>query len=434
MWKWLVVAVAVAGAVFGIVRAYKGVQPEPVPALVNTPLLNPKGRSIAGSGLVEPKSENIVIGVSDPGMVMQIFVKQHDRVKKGDRLFEIDSRVLQGQLLEARAAVQNVSADLARTVAYRRAEEGPSLRAKVAQAKALAGEATVGVAQAEAAVGEAEGSVAEAETNIKSEEVLVQDYVDQLERSIAAAKGNAMPEEQMVRTKFKLDEERVKLDSAKSALRTAQAKVKTTQAAVLSAKEKVKTAAAGIDAAQADLDLFLAGAWAADVEKAKAVVAAAQATVERLNGEIARRMVCAPIDGTVLRVNVHLGEYATAEAITADLDAPIVIGDIHPLHVRADIDEFDAQRFKPRYKAHATPKGTSLEIPLEFVRVDPFVIPKRALTNSQHELVDTRVLEIIYRIPDSATTLYVGQQVDVTIEEDAGPTSAQLDNPSTLKQ
>jgi hypothetical protein len=115
-------------------------------------------------------------------------------------------------------------------------------------------------------------------------------------------------------------------------------------------------------------------------------------------------------------VNLRVYEYALAGAPTAE-NAPIVMGKIEPLHVRADIDEFDAQRFKPGMKAVAIPKGaTDTRIPLEFVRVDPFVIPKRSLTNAQHELVDTRVLEIIYKVMDSAVNLYVGQQVDVFID------------------
>jgi hypothetical protein len=55
--------------------------------------------------------------------------------------------------------------------------------------------------------------------------------------------------------------------------------------------------------------------------------------------------------------------------------------------------------------------------PLKFVRVEPFVIPKKSLTGDNTERVDTRVLQVIFSLdrPDG-TPLYVGQQVDVFIE------------------
>jgi hypothetical protein len=52
---------------------------------------------------------------------------------------------------------------------------------------------------------------------------------------------------------------------------------------------------------------------------------------------------------------------------------------------------------------------------LSFVRVEPFVVPKRSLTGENTERVDTRVLQVIYAVESAETTLYVGQQVDVFI-------------------
>ena len=57
-------------------------------------------------------------------------------------------------------------------------------------------------------------------------------------------------------------------------------------------------------------------------------------------------------------------------------------------------------------------------VPLKFVSVEPFIVPKRALTNSQRELVDTRVLQVIYKIDATDPGVYVGQQVDVFFERE----------------
>ncbi len=43
-------------------------------------------------------------------------------------------------------------------------------------------------------------------------------------------------------------------------------------------------------------------------------------------------------------------------------------------------------------------------------------MPKKSLTGDSTERVDTRVLQVIYRIRDENTPVYVGQQMDIYIE------------------
>ncbi|MGL5020345.1 MAG: efflux RND transporter periplasmic adaptor subunit, partial [Luteolibacter sp.] len=59
----------------------------------------------------------------------------------------------------------------------------------------------------------------------------------------------------------------------------------------------------------------------------------------------------------------------------------------------------------------------TITFPLEFIRIEPYVIPKVSLTGSSTERVDTRVLQVIYALDRPLDVpLYVGQQVDVFIE------------------
>ena len=92
---------------------------------------------------------------------------------------------------------------------------------------------------------------------------------------------------------------------------------------------------------------------------------------------------------------------------------------------RVDLDEQDIARFGPAARATASVRGDGKRaLPLEFVRVEPYAIPKKSLTGDNAERVDTRVLQVIYAIAPEAVgdlPLYVGQQMDVYIE--AGPVS-----------
>jgi multidrug efflux pump subunit AcrA (membrane-fusion protein) len=152
-----------------------------------------------------------------------------------------------------------------------------------------------------------------------------------------------------------------------------------------------------------------------DLLVATAELASARAAVEQTETLLARLVVRAPRAATVLQVNTRPGEFVTPGAPRA----PLILGDLTYFQIRADIDEQVAPRVRPRMKAVGYLKGdTQKPLPLEFVRVEPFIIPKTSLTGSSVERVDTRVLQVIYRCQASTnTTLYVGQQLDLYLEE-----------------
>ena len=128
-----------------------------------------------------------------------------------------------------------------------------------------------------------------------------------------------------------------------------------------------------------------------------------------------RLVVRALVDGEVLQRNVRPGEYVGAPPG----QALIVLGNVGTLHVRVDIDEHDAPRFRPGAAARGSLRGDPAhQFPLRFVRVEPYVIPKKSLTGDNTERVDTRVLQVIYSVESKQMPLYVGQQMDVFIEAD----------------
>jgi RND family efflux transporter MFP subunit len=152
----------------------------------------------------------------------------------------------------------------------------------------------------------------------------------------------------------------------------------------------------------------------ARVAEARAQTAAAAAWCGVAEAELERSVVCAPVAGDVLQVKVHPGEFAPA-GVT---DPPLVlIGRLQPLHVRVDVDEHEAWRVRPGARAVASVRGNAqLQAQLAFVRFEPFVLPKKSLTGDSTERVDTRVLQVIYRIDGGDLPLFVGQQMDVFVE------------------
>jgi HlyD family secretion protein len=193
----------------------------------------------------------------------------------------------------------------------------------------------------------------------------------------------------------------------------------TTEQEVIARREAMAAAQANFQRATADLDLLKAGSWEYDRDIARSVVGKAESEVARIETELDRLVVRSLVAGRVLQVNVRPGEF-----VGAPPGQPLVIvGNIDRLHVRVDIDEFDIPRFSSAAKASAVPRGSLQErYPLEFVRVEPFVVPKKSLTGDNTERVDTRVLQVIYVCdPGDRPPLFVGQQVEVYIEAAAPP-------------
>lgn len=211
-------------------------------------------------------------------------------------------------------------------------------------------------------------------------------------------------------------------DALKRAEQTFASRV-TTEQDVIARREALAAAQANLQRFQADLDLLQAGSWEYDRDVARTAVGKAEAEVAKIETELDRLIVRSLVAGRVLQVNVRPGEF-----VGAPPNQPLVIvGNIDLLHVRVDIDEFDIPRFSSAAKASAVPRGSLQErYPLSFVRVEPFVVPKKSLTGDTTERVDTRVLQVIYACdPTDRPPLFVGQQVEVYIE--AVPTPADRD-------
>lgn len=315
------------------------------------------GERVAGTALVEPASETILVGTAIGGIVTSILVAEGDRVEAGAALAEIDPReadarvaVAEAQAAQAGAQVAAARARIAQLEALPRAED-------LAEAKAL-------VAARRAALVDAEGRLA---------------------RLLAVPERGTTANEQPT---LEFGVALAKAQLAESEARLARVEAGTYPEDLAVAREELAAAARAADAARATVD---------------------EARVAR-----ARLVVRAPIAGTILKLETRVGEY---KAAGPNAGALLRMGDLSTLHVRTDIDELDAWRFDPAGEAVARIRGGSrLEVPLRFVRIVPDVAPKRTLTGENAERIDTRVLQVIYALENPPGFIRPGMLVDVAAE------------------
>lgn len=343
--KYMMPLLAVLGFGFAVMHVVTAQPDKPVPPPPVDPARTPFAKTIAGTGLVEPTTENISIGTPVPGVVLEVAVKVGQRVKAGEPLFRLDDRQWKADREWRKATLAAAQAKLSRLERMPRPEEIPPMEAKVR----------------------------EAEVNVTFEKNVVN-------RTRTLVNQRALSEEELDRRE---------------------------QAYRMSEEQLLKV--------RGDLSLLKAGAWEPELAVARAEVAQAKAALMQTETEIERLFVRAPVDGEVLQVNVRPGEYAGTPANKA----LVVLGDVEHLHVRVDIDEHDIFRFDRQAAAFAHVRGNVRQkYPLTFVRIEPYVVPKKSLTGDASERVDSRVLQVIFAVAtsESQTRLYVGQQMDVFVE------------------
>ena len=363
--KYLVPILAITGAAIGIIAVkrsthhYRSVPPAVQPAG------NPYANAIAASGIIEPESRSIAVSPFISGVVTHVFVVWNQRVVKGQKLFQLDTRQAKAQVALARAGVLTAQAQLA----------------------------------------EAKANLAKLQSPPRAVDRL--NYLAAVQAAQATYRND---QERWQRIKPLIGTDAVSVDD------------------VADRRFAWLTAQAQLAKAKADLAQFNAGTWSRDITIAKTQVLAARATVAGNDAQLKQAMVSldlltvrAPINDTVLRINIRPGQFADTTAVDNLTDNPqlaaLILGDIRHLNVRLQIDQEDASRFNPAEAAMCFVRGmTRQQVPLTFVRIEPFVVPKQNLTGAPTEQVETRVLQVVYRMGSAPFPLYVGQQVDAFIK------------------
>jgi len=321
--------------------------------------LPPPTSQIGAVGLVEPSSREISIGTEISGTVSNVFAVPGVRVKKGEPLFVLDSRVAEAVFMQR---LRDQAAAEARLALAR--GRVPGLQAEVQAAM----------------------------TAVEAARAEMDDAADVVRIASNLNSGNTISAREITRRR--------------NVLRMAEA--------------KYAEASARLSLAQANLALYDEAMGGANITIELAATEQARASLRLAQTDLELRTVSAPIDGEVLRVNINTGEFALAGTVAQPL---IVMGQTDPMHVRIDIDEADISRYRHGARAIASLRGDSVrKLQLSFVRAEPLVVPKRALSGLTTERVDTRVMQLIYAIVDDGAAILPRQQIDVLIEaDDAGP-------------
>jgi len=354
----IVFTLSIGGLLAGCIAAYLFGLTEPALPPAFAPPANPYTTGIYAEGIIEsdqPTGENINIYPEVAGTVTKILVSEGQQVRKGQPLLNIGDSVLRPTV-----AQQKLQAEAARTL--------------LEELRAQPRKETLDVARAQ---------VDSAQASLKTAQ-------DELTKQQKAAELNPK------------SISRDALDSATNAAEVANA---------------------NLEVARRQYDLTKAGAWIYDINNQERTANALQQAYESSRALLAKYTVYAPRDGVVMAVNVTPGSFVSTqgayEQYTQGVAPVLVLGSGKTwLNVRCYVDEILVPRLPDpaKIKAQMSVRGSTAKMPMQFVRVQPFVGPKIELADQRTERVDVRVLPVIFRVKKPAgTNLYPGELVDVYI-------------------
>ncbi len=351
---------AILGLTAGLIGAYVyGLRAAPQPPLFN-PAANPYARGIYAEGIIESyqnNGENINIYPNVSGTIVEIPMHEGQQVSKGTVLMRLDDSVQRATAEQLRSQAEAAHAMLEELRAEPRRETFEVSKAQLVYAQA------------------------------------------QLK--------NAQDELAKQATSYQLDPKSVSKYTLDDAINA----------------EKV--AAANLKVVRKQYELTKAGAWIYDIRNQERIYGADEKAYLSAQSLLAWYTLTAPADGKVLAIRAAVGSYVgtqgTYDTYTQGFGPVIVMGTSEEyIGLRCYIDEILIHRLNvgPQMRARMFVRGTNVSVPLEYVRVQPYVSPKIELSDARLERVDVRVLPVIFRFakPDTLS-VYPGQLVDVYLSE-----------------
>ena len=335
-------------------------EPKPQPPVFN-PTANPYPKGIYSEGMIESdqaQGENINIYPEVTGPITRVLVAEGEPVHKGDPLLTIDDSV-------ERATTEQLQA------------QAEAALAMLHELKAEPRPETLAVALAQ---------------------------VDNARATLKNARDQLAKEQRS----YQMDPKAVSRNDLDNAINA----------------ERI--AATNLEVVEKQYRLTKAGAWIYDIENQERTYTSLEKSHLSAAALLAKYTIRAPSDGVVLAVQATTGSYVSTQgaydSYTQGFDPLVVMGKPQgSLEVRAYIDEILVNELPDPAKIRAQMfiRGTSDQVPLTFVRVQPYISPKIELSDEREELVDVRVLPVIFRFQNSkALHLYPGQLVDVYVKSE----------------
>lgn len=319
---------------------------------------------VSASGEIQPK-ESVDIQAEIAGVIVELPVKEGDRVKKGQILLKIDPIATAAQTAAVRAAFHAAEAEA----------RGQSVQIAMAEANLARDEFLLKTSELERAQSEANYRRA----------------VDNLNRKKALFERQLLSSEE-------LDIATTTVDVAKAALDAADARVAQFDASLKANRIAI-------------------GQWKALEEAGQKRVEAARANLDSAEDLFKKTTIYAPIDGLISKLNVEAGERAVPGILSNPQATLMTIADMSIVEARINVDETDVVNVRLGDEAlvevDAIPDRKLAAVVSEIANS-----PILATGGAASQTTDVKDFEVVLRLaePDPALRPGLSCSADITTE------------------
>jgi HlyD family secretion protein len=333
--------------------------PESIPTTAIRPASDPAAVSAAGN--IELSSQRpIVLEVA--GLVTQVAVEVGDQVAVDDLLLTLDATDLERAVAQAELSLANAQVQLDQLLEASDAADIASAQASLASAQENLAEVQAGPSQAELAAAEANLAASQAayqellagpseakltQLSADLEKTMIDLQQAQWDYDAVAYTGDGASSQAAALQQATIDYDAAKaayeiavepaseseLQDALSAIQSAQDQLDDLRAQPTASE--LAEAEAQVASAQANLEDLLNGTGDAERRAAEISVEQAQLDLEEAQAELAKAQLVAPIGGTVLSVDVEVGEQASAGL------SAVTLADLNTLELTVNVAEVD---------------------------------------------------------------------------------------------
>jgi HlyD family secretion protein len=346
------------------------------PSSLTTTSIRPATESaqVSASGNIAVSSQRPVVLEVD-GTVTQVPVDVGDEVAIDDLLVALDTSDLERSVAQAELSLASSQAQLDQLLESADPAEVASARASLASAQDNLSEVQAGPSQAELAAAAANLAAAQAryqelkagpsqaeltQLSATMEKAMIDLQQAQWDYDRVAYTGSGASAQAAALQQATIDYEAAKADYEIATEPASEADLQDALSSIQSAQEQLDSlraqptqadlaaAEAQVASAQAQLDQLLNGPSNADLRAAEISVKKAQLDLEEAQDMLAQAQLRAPIAGTVMSVDVEVGQRANAGL------SAVTLADLNVLELTVNVAEVDVSKIEPGQGAEIT--------------------------------------------------------------------------------
>ncbi|BDA73947.1 heterocyst specific ABC-transporter, membrane fusion protein DevB homolog [Calothrix sp. PCC 7716] len=390
--------------------------------LTSTPTPSPTvsiARTVTAIGRLEPKGEAVHAATTsslEGTRILQILVKQGDKVKTGQVLAVLDIRDRRlAALKEASEQVKVAQARLAQVKAGAKAGEINAQEATVSRLEAqLRGEVATQQATVDRLKAQLRGDIATQQETISRLESQLSNAQTEYQRYEQLYRSGAISASNLDSKRLAVDTVRDQVNEAKAALNkireTLEQQIKEAQETLNKTKA---TLPQQINEAKANLN-SIAEVRPTDVQAAQAEVDKATAAVVKAKADLEVAYVKAPKDGRILKIHTRSGE-----AVSNQGDGILKLGQTDQMYAVAEVYETDISKVRLGQTATITSDAFPEKLQGKVDQIGWEVAKKDVLSTDPAAATDVRVVEVkiaLDQVSSQQVAALTNMQVTVEIQ------------------